>query len=156
MSRVRLDQILLRRGLVSEEQIQQALMRQRSHGGRLGSHLFYYRFLSEEQLVNALSEQLGVPGVMLSEMAVTAEVAQKVPAKLVDKFKVLPFAFDPVTLSLSLAVIDPDNREALEQIKNVSGAREIKQFVAVDSVLRGTIAQHYHGSKGDPSRQAGH
>ncbi len=150
MSRVRLDQILLRRGLVSEEQIRQALMRQRSHGGRLGSHLFYYRFLSEEQLVNALSEQLGVPGIMLSEMAVPAEVAQKVPPKLVDKLKVLPFAFDPVTLSLSLAVIDPVNRETLEQIKNVSGARDIKQFVAVDSVLRGMIAQHYHGSRGDP------
>jgi len=151
MSRVRLDQILLRRGLVSDEQIKQALMRQRSQGGRLGSHLFYYRFLSEEQLVNALSEQLGVPGVMLSEMAVPAEVAQKVPPKLADKFKVFPFAFDPVTLSLSLAVIDPDNKEALEQVKNVSGAREIQQFVAVDSVLRGKIAQHYHGSKGDPS-----
>ncbi len=151
MSRVRLDQILLRRGLVSDEQIKQALMRQRSQGGRLGSHLFYYRFLSEEQLVNALSEQLGVPGVLLSEMAVPAEVAQKVPAKLVDKFKVFPFAFDPVTLSLSLAVIDPGNKEALEQVKNVSGAREIQQFVAVDSVLRGKIDQHYHGSKGDSS-----
>jgi DNA-binding response OmpR family regulator len=151
MSSVRLDQILLRRGLVSEEQIKQALLRQRSHGGRLGSHLFYYRFLSEEQLVNALAEQLGVPGVMLSETAVPAEVAQKVPAKLVDKFQVLPFAFDPVSLSLSIAVVDPDNKEALEQIKNVSGAREIKQFVAVDSVLRGKIARHYHGSTGDPS-----
>lgn len=79
MSGVRLDQILLRRGLVNEDQIKQALMRQRSQGGRLGSHLFYYRFLSEEQLVNALSEQLGVPGVALSEMAVPVEVLQKVP-----------------------------------------------------------------------------
>jgi len=151
MSRVRLDQILLRRGLVNEEQIKQALMRQRSQGGRLGSHLFYYRFLSEEQLVNALSEQLGVPGVVLSEMEVPLEVVQKVPPKLVDKFKVVPFAFDPVALSLSLAVIDPDDKDALEQIKNVSGARDIKQFVAVDSVLRGRIAQYYHGSRGDPS-----
>ncbi len=151
MSRVRLDQILLRRGLVNDDQIKQALMRQRSQGGRLGSHLFYYRFLSEEQLVNALSEQLGVPGVALSEMAVPVEVLQKVPPKLVDKFKVLPFAFDPATLVLSVAVIDPDNREAISQIQNISGAREIKQCVAVDSVLHDRIAHYYHGSRGGPS-----
>ena len=151
MSKVRLDQILLRQGVITEEQIKQALMRQRSRGGRLGSHLFFFRFLSEEQLVNALAEQLKTPGVQLSEIQIPDEVIQKVPVKLVDKFTVLPFAFDPETLSLSLAVIDPDNKEAQEQIKQASGAREVKLFVAVDSVLRNKIAQYYHGRMSDPS-----
>jgi DNA-binding response OmpR family regulator len=154
MSRVRLDKILLRQGLVTDDQIKQALMRQRSRGGRLGSHLFFFRFLSEEQLVNALAEQLGVPGVKLNDMQIPDEVIGKVPVNLVDKFNVVPFAFVPETNSLSLAVIDPDNKEAPEQIKQASGAREVKVFVAVDSVLRNKIAQHYHGRMSDPaSRQ---
>ena len=77
MSKQRLDQILLRHGVINEEQIKQALMRQRSQGGRLGTHLFYYRFLSEEQLVNALGEQFGVPGVELSEVDIFGGSARK-------------------------------------------------------------------------------
>ncbi len=147
MKRIRLDQILLRQGVVTEEQIKQALLRQRSHKGRLGSHLFYYRFLTEKQLVNALSEQLGVPGITLKEIQVSEEVLNKIPVKLAEKFAVFPFAFDTASRTLSIAVVDPDNKEAIEQVKQVAGAREVKVFVAVESVLRNGIAQHYHGKK---------
>jgi len=44
MEKERLDQILLREGLVTENQIRQALLRQKSHRGPLGSHLLYFKF----------------------------------------------------------------------------------------------------------------
>jgi hypothetical protein len=67
MKAERLDQILLRLGYVTEEEIKQALMRQKAQGGRLGSHLLYFKFLTPDQLLHALSEQFGLPAFRIGQ-----------------------------------------------------------------------------------------
>ena len=94
MAKERLDRILLRKGLVTEDQIKQALLRQKSHRGPLGSHLLYYKFITEKDLVLALAlgEQFGVPGVALGNREISPQVIQKVPAAVADEHMVCPFA----------------------------------------------------------------
>ncbi len=149
MAKERLDQILLRKGLVSEDQIKQALLRQKSHQGPLGSHLLYYKFVTEKELVLALGEQFGVPGIALGNRQISPEVIQKVPAAVADKHLVCPFAYDPETRTLSLAVHDPEKKDALYLAKEASGAWHVEPHIAAESILRNTIRMHYHGMDPD-------
>jgi CheY-like chemotaxis protein len=151
MAKERLDQILLRKGLVTEEQIRQALLRQKSHRGPLGSHLMYYKFITEEDLVSALAEQFGVQGVVLGRGEIPPEVIQKVPAAVADKYGVCPFAFDPATRTLSLAMLDPEKTEAIHLVKDACGAWHVEPYVAAEPVLRNTVRRHYHGVSHDGS-----
>lgn len=146
MVKERLDQILFRKGLVTEEQIKQALLRQKSHRGPLGSHLMYYRFITEKDLVLALGEQFGVQGVVLGNREISPEVIQKVPAEVADEHMVCPIAYDPATRTLSLAMHDPDKKDALYLAREASGARHVEPYVAAESALRNTIRVHYHGA----------
>ncbi len=145
MAKERLDQILLRKGLVTEDQLRKALLRQKSHRGPLGSHLLYYKFITEEDLVQALGEQFGVPGVALGGRRIPPEVVQKVPAAVADQYMVCPFAYDPETRTLSLAVLSPDKKDALYLAKDASGAWHVEPYIAAESVLINAIRMHYHG-----------
>ncbi len=149
MAKERLDQILLRKGLVTEDQIKQALLRQKSHRGPLGSHLMYYKFITEKDLVLALGEQFGVRGIALGNREISPEVIQKVPVEVADEYMVCPIAFDPETRTLSLAMHDPDKKDALYLAKDASGAWHVEPYVAAESVLRNTIRMHYHGLGND-------
>ena len=59
----------------------QALLRQKTHGGMIGSHLLYFKFLSEKQVLEALEEQFDLPGVELTGLEVPEEILRKVPVE---------------------------------------------------------------------------
>ena len=69
--RQRLDMVLLRLGYITDEAIQQALMRQKARGGRFGSQLLYFKSITLKQLVHALSVQHGVPGFLPREHGIS-------------------------------------------------------------------------------------
>ena len=109
----------------------------------------YYKFVSEKDLVLALGEQFGVQGIELGNREISPEVIQKVPAAVADEHMVCPFAYDPETRTLSLAMHDPDKKDALYLAKDASGAWHVEPYIAAESVLRNTIRMHYHGSVND-------
>jgi CheY-like chemotaxis protein len=145
MNRERLDQILIRKGMVTEEQIRQALLRQKTHGGMIGSHLLYFKFLSEKQVLEALEEQFDLPGVQLTGIEVPEEILRKVPLKLVVEHLVFPFRYDAPTRTLHLAVLDPENQDVVQLVRQTSMAREVKVYLSVETVLRHAIQVHYFG-----------
>jgi len=151
MKKERLDQILLRKGLVNDKEIKQALMRQKSHGGRLGSHLLYYRSISEEQLVHALADQFGVPAIELSGQQIADEVIKRIPEKTAEEYQILPFKFEQKTRTLYLAMLDPDNTEAISLAKQASRALDVKPHGAAEIVLCNMIKMHYREGNKDLS-----
>jgi len=56
-STFRIDELLLKQGLVSEDQVRIALDHQREHGGRLGSHFMRLGYITEQQLLDCLAQQ---------------------------------------------------------------------------------------------------
>jgi DNA-binding NarL/FixJ family response regulator len=150
MKRERLDEILLRKGWVSEEQIKQALMRQKARGGRLGSHLMYYRTVTEAQLVQALSEQFGVPGIELTGRQIPPELIQRIPVTLADEHGILPLELRPESKTLWIAMLDPDRSDVVERVRQTAEVAHVEPHVAVEKVLLNLIAAHYHGATGDP------
>jgi len=142
----KLVDILKRRGQITEAQARQALVRQKSRGGRIGSHLLYYRFVTEEQLVRALSEQHEVPGIALEGRKISEEALKRLPVTVVDEYQMLPFDWDPKSQTLHVAMADPANG-GISTARRVGRCTGLKAYVAVDSVLRGLIAGHYHGGR---------
>ena len=105
----RLDEILIAEGLISDAQIQEALLRQKAFGGRFGSQFLCLGYIDEAGLVKALSIQLQCPGVVLSDMAIPETVIAMVPKEVVLARRVIPFEhmIPRVTFSRSPARTPP-------------------------------------------------
>lgn len=151
--KIRLDKILLDLGYVTEEQIKQALQRQKSHGGRFGSHLVYYKSVTEEQLAHALSLQQEIPAFNPDEQQIQYDAVKRVPAELAERNLLLPIEFDREAGSLSLAIADPGNTEGIDAAKRMFHCVDIDLYIAPESLLRELITRHYHGEDADEERK---
>ncbi|MBI4699237.1 MAG: DUF4388 domain-containing protein [Nitrospirae bacterium] len=151
MKKVRLDEILLRMGLINEGQIKKALLRQKSRGGKLGAHLMYYRFLTEEQLIQALSEQFEVSGILLSGYDIPTEVVEKIPVNIAEENAAIPFQFEHEKGILHVAMAEPGNMSAISAVKRASGASKVIANIAPETVIRSRIAFYYRGHRQPPS-----
>lgn len=146
MKKPRLDEILLRNGAVNEEQILRALLRQKSRGGRLGTHLLYYRFISEDALVEALAEQIHRNGIRLGDLEIPEDVARMIPPDVAERHVAIPFRYDRENGELHVAASDPDDPALLPALRRASGVPRIVPFIAPEAAIRGKIARHHHGA----------
>ena len=141
----RLDEILLSEGQVSEQEVQEALLRQKAHGGKFGSQLLYHRCIDEVGLVKALVAQLGCEGVVLSKVEIPEAVIKLVPKKVALTRKVLPFDYDPGANLLKIACEDPTDPTLINELGFLTSGKKIKLYVAAELALNTAIARHYLG-----------
>jgi hypothetical protein len=147
VERERIDQILLRMGFVTDDEVERALQHQKVHGGRLGSTLVYLGFVGEAELVHALCEQHKVPGFFLDEHRIHATAVRKMPASIALKHHILPFAFDRTAGTVSVAAIDPGDRDMITAVKKAFHAGTVELFVASESLLRLLVTHYYRRPK---------
>src|SRR5437899_6071661 len=95
--------ILVEKKLVTPEELQRALAEQEKTGEFLGSILIRRGCLSEEQLLQSLSEQLNIPFVNLKDLTIDQAVIQRVPARLVEHYKVMPVRWERDVLTIALS-----------------------------------------------------
>jgi CheY-like chemotaxis protein len=143
--KLRLDEILVKEGLISESQIKEALMRQKAQGGKFGSQLLYHRYIDEAGLVKALATQLGCEGVVLTKLDIPRPVIKLIPKKVAVARKVIPFYYDPEKNLLKVACEDPTDRSLIDELNFAARGKEIKLYVAAELSLNTAIAKHYMG-----------
>jgi len=149
---VRLGELLLREKRISPAQLQEALTHQRANGGRLGTNLVQLGFVKDEDITSILSRQYGVPAIALGTFDLDAEVVRLIPAETAVKYLVLPVARSGT--SLTLAMIDPTNVFAMDDIKFMTGL-QIEPVVASETAIREAITRyHGGGSTGVTSAQS--
>ena len=141
----RLDEILIGRGKITEDQVRVALKHQKSFGGKFGSHLLHHGFVNETELVEALAEHFGCEGVSLSGRQIPDSVLHLVPANLAFARRVVPFDYDPDHNLLRIACEDPDDEALLSELKRFVPGRDIRLCVAVEIALNLSINRHYGG-----------
>ncbi|HWR84032.1 MAG TPA: DUF4388 domain-containing protein, partial [Candidatus Deferrimicrobium sp.] len=144
-SRLRLDEVLVREGLVSEAQIKEALLRQKAHGGKFGSQLLYHRYIDEAGLVKALATQMGCEGVVLGRLDIPPEIVKLIPKKVAIARKVIAFDYDPDSNLLKIACEDPIDQSLINELNFVARGKEIKLYAAAELALNTAIARHYLG-----------
>ena len=145
----RIDEILVRTNLVSQEQLREALSYQQANGGLLATALVKLGFMGEEQVTNALSERFGVPAVNLSALQVDPMVAKLVPQEAARKHQVVPIQRIGATLKLAMA--DPADMLALDQIRFMTGLN-VEPVLASERAILETIERSY-GTVEDDERK---
>src|SRR3954451_13252573 len=126
----RMGDLLVREKIISAEQLDQALKSQRETGGRLGSVLVKLGFLNDEDVTNFLSKQYGVPAINLSFFEIDASVVILIPYETAKRYQILPLS--RVGASLTIAMVDPTNVFAMDDIKFMTGFN-IEPVVASES-----------------------
>jgi type IV pilus assembly protein PilB len=138
-----LGQILLDEGYVTREQLERGIQMQQRSGGHLGRILVDIGAATEEKLAQALSIQWGMAVVDLSAESIDPDAVKLIPQHLALRYKVIPIGKNK--RSLKLAIADPLNVPALDDVRLVTGL-DIEPVIAPEEAITAAIAQHYSGS----------
>lgn len=136
----RFGESLIKAGKIDEQQLQEALTLQQEDGGRLGTNLVKIGALDEKELMAHLGKHFGVPVVDLGSMEIDDAVIKIVPADIARKYTILPVSKAGATVTL--AMIDPTNVFAMDDVKFMTGYR-VEPVVASEPTLRAAIDQYY-------------
>lgn len=135
----RLGERLVARGVVDAAMLQRALAHQKAHGVRLGSALAAVG-VDHGEIVAALGEQQGVPGVDLPRSVLDLQHLALIPREVAEIEAILPIGVDGGKLLLALA--DPQNARVLEEVQLISGLT-VLPHVALASTLGQVIRAAY-------------
>ncbi|MCL4472499.1 MAG: Flp pilus assembly complex ATPase component TadA [Actinobacteria bacterium] len=115
-----IGEILVGKGLISREQLQAVLEKQKDTPKRLGEILVEDGVLNQDQLNLALAERLGVDSISLDEFDIDSLAATMIPEKLARRYGAIPIKFlDENTLLV--AMVDPTNVFAIDDLRMMTG-----------------------------------
>jgi len=143
MTKERIGERLINSALITPEQLKEAQVTQKQTGYRLGSQLVKLGHLTEEQLVQFLGEQYGVPSIILKDFQANTEVAKIIPLNLVQKYNAIAFGRDGQTLKV--AMTDPTNIFAVDDLKFLTGY-SIEVYVTSEQSLKWAIDHFFDQS----------
>jgi type IV pilus assembly protein PilB len=140
----KLGEILVRENLISPQHLRQALDYQREHGGRLGFNLVKLGLVSDDTITAVLSRQYGIPSVNLDLFNIEESVLRLIPQEVAQKYSVLPLS--RVGATLTLAMVDPTNVFAMDDIKFMTGLN-VEPVVVAEASVQTAIAKYYSTSR---------
>ena len=138
---MKLGEALIKAGLITREQLQQALERQGIYGGRIDTNIVELRFVSDEQLTAFLGKFLRLP-VVTAEMinSIPEEVTLILSKKMVVDYMLIPFKFE--RQRLHVAMLNPRNITDIDNLRFTTGY-EIIPYVISELRLLYALEKYY-------------
>ena len=140
----KLGEILVRENLLSPQNLREALDYQREHGGRLGQNLIKLGLVTDDMITAVLSRQYGIPSVNLELFQIDESVLRLIPQEVSQKYSVLPLS--RVGATLTLAMVDPTNIFAMDDIKFMTGLN-VEPVLVAEASIQQAIARYYGTSR---------
>src|SRR3954470_3927300 len=140
----RLGDLLVKEKIITPEQLEQATKTQKEQSCRLGSALVKLGFLTDEDVTNFLSRQYGVPAINLSYFEIDPAVVKLIRLETAKRYQILPLS--RVGASLTIAMVDPTNVFAMDDIKFMTGFN-IEPVVASEASILEGIEKAYGTTK---------
>jgi len=134
--------ILLEKGVLNKEQYDKVKLENVNTGQSFEEIIRSHNFASEEDLTQAKAEVINVPYINLTQTSVSPQALSKLSEMVAKRFSVLPLNFDKATNTLSVAMANPLDFEALEFIEKKSGCK-IKPYMAVAKEINNFIDERY-------------
>ena len=141
---MKLGEILLEQGLISEDMLAQALDEQQKDGKRIGSTLMKLGFVKEEELLKALSKHFGIESVDLREYELDESLLKLIPSDIAGKYLVVPV--NRFGHTITLAMINPGDVAAVEDIQFATGFEVVPVVASEDAILE-IVREHYDVKK---------
>jgi len=144
-----LSNILIKKKLITKEQLDQAQELKNAKGMRLDRALIQIGAISEKELLNVLGEELHLPVVNLAQVQADPEAIKLLPTKLVYRRGVMPISLQTIdgASTLEVAMSNPFDLEALDDIQVLTGKRVRAVLGIEDEVER--LIKEYYGLGGD-------
>ncbi|WP_146442366.1 GspE/PulE family protein [Vibrio kanaloae] len=143
--RKRLGDLLVEEGIITEDQVAQALVAQKSTGRKLGDTLIELGFLSEQQMLSFLSQQLAIPLIDLSRANIDVEAVQLLPEVHARRLRALVIGRQGDTLRIAMS--DPADLFAQESLLGQLGDYALEFVVAPERQLVDGFDRYYRRTK---------
>ncbi|MGB4436054.1 MAG: ATPase, T2SS/T4P/T4SS family, partial [Acetomicrobium sp.] len=137
-----LGQILVEQGYILPEQLNLALKEQTATNLRIGETLVKNGWISEKDLAEAISKQANLPFVSLSMFRPMEEAIDAIPENMSRRLEVVPLSINENSNKLTVAVSDPFNILALDEIRMITG-KDVEIVIATLSDIKRAIETFY-------------
>jgi type IV pilus assembly protein PilB len=138
--RDRIAQKLVESSLVSQDQLARAIESQQSGGGTLSYNLVKTGAISEMAFAEFMGQVYNVPAVDLDAVPIDSNAVDLIPSDVATKFQVVPLKREGRTLTLAMA--NPDNIFAIDDIKFITGF-DVRPVVATETAIKRCIDRLY-------------
>jgi CheY-like chemotaxis protein len=139
-----LGEILLERGVVNRAQLRLGLVHHHEARVPLGRALVRERICSESDVLQALSEQLGVPAVELERVPLDRKLSRLIPTRIARQYRVVPLRLERQDKEiLHVALPAPASIEALDDVRAVSGKPRVEPHLASETALARALTELY-------------
>ncbi len=142
--RKRLGEMLVEAAVVSQAQLEEALVYQKTHGGRLGSILVSMSYLSEADLEGNLARQLGLQVCEVESIDPPDELLRRIPREIIEKYEVVPLKMDRG--SFSVGMTDPGNFQAIDELRFLLGVQRVDASLVTERTFRRFVQTRYASS----------
>ena len=127
-------------GLVSEARLKSALAIQGTSKKKLGKIFIEQDWITEDELIRALSKKLDVETVEIDSYVIDPRVVKAIPMDLAVRYKVIPLFIVENTLTLAMA--DPLDIRALDAVRYYTG-KQVIEVLAIESDIEAAIQKYY-------------
>jgi type IV pilus assembly protein PilB len=139
-----LGNLLVSRGLLSQDRLKQAVAEQQRTGETLAAVLLKLALVDENALIEFLCRQYGISAVALSQLDLEPDVLSLVPVAIATRYEVLPLTREPGLLTLAMA--DPTNVSAIDDVAFITNLH-VEPVVAPRTAIRQAIDRNYHRNR---------
>lgn len=136
----RIGEFLVRGGIVTREQLNAALEKEKSNGSHLVQELVRLGFTTEEQLTEFLAKQFGIERVELADLDIPDAVFNLIPPDLIQKHQLIPVKLSGT--ALTVAMTDPTNLIAINEVKFITGYG-VKAALASASAIKKVLEKRF-------------
>ena len=140
----RVGDLLLEQGLITQQQIEQALDYQRAHGKKalLGEVLVQLEFVTEEQVMEVIAKSFGMPFAKISAALIDPKVAEILERDFCEKHQIIPLFL--IEGRLTIAISEPANVFITEEVERMTG-HQVQVVASVPSDIRQALANIQSG-----------
>ena len=144
----KIGQVMIDLGMITDEQFTVIRQKQEEMGLKFGQTAIHLGIITKEELTQALAEQQGMRSITLNieDLKTPPEAIQKVSEPMCQLYKIFPVGFEDGILTIAMA--DPSNIAALDELRNMLGLADIHAVVASEAEVEAAIAATYSGSGG--------
>ncbi len=143
----RIGEVLLERGVITQKELEKALALQKEQGGLMGQILIQLGYVTEEEIALALTAQYGFPYLPLDNYDIDMALTAIVPEQVARQYCLI--AIDRIGNALTLAMADPSNIQAIEDIELLTKC-VVQTFVSTPSDIGKAIDKYYKHVNGKP------
>lgn len=152
--KIRIGDVLVAAGAITEEQLQEGLAKQKETGRKLGNALVDLGFISNDMLITVLTTQLGIDYIELKGAKIEEKVIHMVPENMVTKYQAIPIEIDPDNPNiLKVAMADPMDIMAMDDIGLVTNL-QVEPMLASEEGIRNAIYKYYGSTQAMEAAEA--